>query len=317
VRCAGETPIEAADLLLENVSDLGSTDSAGVAFVSNLTGDRPMNLSVALASLEDPQWILEPAAVQIVPRAGKVSRVDFAVLLSGEVAGTVRLRSAAGALPAAGVTVELVPVDVTREVRRTRSDYDGFYNFAELRPGYYTLRIPAEVTRRRGIAPVPEHAFVIDRTGPVLAGVDFTLEAAAAAPSAPAPVVAASLGPAPAAAAPPAPVTAAPLAPVGTQRHEAPAAVGAKRPAAPVAVDPRRSLTLVPARGAGDPGCAAARPGGGEGRLRSDAETHGRSARCASGGLHGDALAHHQEGRELRRQDGGRAALTSGATSGS
>ena len=176
VRDAGETPIEDAGLLLENASDLGRTDSAGVAFVSNLPGDRHMNLSVTPASLVDPQWILEHPAVQIVPRAGKVSRVDFAVLLSGEVAGTVRIRGAAGVRPAEGIALELVPVDGTRAVRVTRSDYDGFYNFAELRPGYYTLRIPAAVMRRRGLAPVPEHVLVIDHSGPVLDGVDFLLE---------------------------------------------------------------------------------------------------------------------------------------------
>ena len=111
VRDPGETPIEDAGLLLENTSDLGRTDSAGVAFVSNLPGDRPMNLSVTPASLVDPQWILERPAVQLVPRAGKVSRVDFAVLLSGEVAGTVRIRGAAGVRPAEGITLEVVPVD--------------------------------------------------------------------------------------------------------------------------------------------------------------------------------------------------------------
>jgi hypothetical protein len=33
------------------------------------------------------------------------------------------------------------------------------------------------VTQRRGLAPVPEHALVIDHSGPVLDGVDFLLEA--------------------------------------------------------------------------------------------------------------------------------------------
>jgi hypothetical protein len=41
-----------------------------VAFVSNLPGDRPMNLSVTTASLEDPPWILAHPAPRIVPRAG-------------------------------------------------------------------------------------------------------------------------------------------------------------------------------------------------------------------------------------------------------
>ena len=253
---AGETPIEDADLLLENASDLGRTDSAGVAFVSNLTGDRPMNLSVASASLADPQWILEPAAVQIVPRAGKVSRVDFAVLLSGEVAGTVRLRGASGVLPAAGVTIELVPVDVTRAVRVTRSDYDGFYNFAELRPGSYTLRIPAAVTQRRGLATVPEHGLVIDHSGPVLDGVDFLLEAPVAAPIEAAPVVPVPVARAPVANAPvaapvvPAPFAATPVAaaPGVAVPVAAPATLGAQGLAAPAAMGPQRhGLTVAKA----------------------------------------------------------------------
>jgi hypothetical protein len=250
----GETPIEDADLLLENNSDLGRTDSAGVAFVSNLAGDRPMNLSVAPASLADPQWILDPPAVQIVPRAGKVSRVDFAVLLSGEVAGTVRMRSAAGMIPAAGVTLELVPVDGTRAVRVTRSDYDGFYNFAELRPGYYTLRVPAAATQRRGLGAVPERALVIDRSGPVLDGVDFLLEAAVAAPVATAPVVE-PVAPAPVATAQGAavPVAAAPVvepvapAPVATAQGAAVPVAAAPVVAAPVVTAPVVTAPVVTA----------------------------------------------------------------------
>jgi hypothetical protein len=253
---AGETPIEAADLLLDSGSDLGSTDSAGVAFVSNLAGDRPMNLSVSLASLEDPQWILDRPAVELVPRAGKVSRVDFAVLLSGEVAGTVRARSAAGVFPVAGITLELVPVDATRAVRRTRSDYDGFYNFAELRPGHYTLRIPEAVTQRRGLAPIPEHTFVIDRTGPVLDGVDFTLESVIAAPLAPAPIaaeplVAAPLAPPPIAAAP---LVAAPLAPAPIAAEPL---VAAPLAPAPIAAEPLVAAPLAPAPIAAEPLVAA------------------------------------------------------------
>ncbi len=274
---AGETPIADADLLLENASDLGRTDSAGVAFVSNLAGDRPMNLNVAAASLADPQWILEPAAVQIVPRAGKVSRVDFAVLLSGEVAGTVRAHSAAGVLPAGGVTVELVPVDATRAARVTRSDYDGFYNFAELRPGSYTLRIPEAVTQHRGLARVREIPVVIDHSGPVLDGVDFLLEAptavAAAAPAdlsagpvamsagaAPVATAARSAGPVTIAAAP----GATPAAPAAAARAVAPAPAREPRHAGPPPAGTRRQVTLASAAAhppAARPAMVAPRPG--------------------------------------------------------
>ncbi|HVP40046.1 MAG TPA: hypothetical protein VMS93_12775 [Candidatus Saccharimonadales bacterium] len=198
----GEPPIGGVSLLLDDSFSPAQTGRDGVAFISNMPSDRGVDLSVVPATLEDPQWILERPAAQLVPRAGKVSMVDFPVLLSGEAAGTVRVRSAQGRKPAEGIQLELVDPPTGEVVRHTRSDYDGFYNFDELKPGRYVVRLVGVQLARLGLALPPERQVDIGRSGDVLDGLDFLLE-----PQSSVRTIAATAGaaPSPATPAPPAP----------------------------------------------------------------------------------------------------------------
>jgi hypothetical protein len=173
---AGEKPIPGAGILLNGSNAPGVTDAGGDLFVPNLVPYRRLDVSLATATLEDPYWKPGVEGAGIVPRPGKTALVDFPVIVSGEITGTVY--ATRGGARSAAMNVDLELVDVSGTVlKRTRSAYDGFYELTELRPGRYSLRVAAETLARLGVetAPAPRPAEMTP-TGTVLEGFDFVLE---------------------------------------------------------------------------------------------------------------------------------------------
>ncbi|MBI5836569.1 MAG: carboxypeptidase regulatory-like domain-containing protein [Candidatus Eisenbacteria bacterium] len=171
----GEEPIEGASLLLDESYSPGQTDRQGLAFLSHLPADRSVELGVVPGSLEDPQWVLERRAVEMVPRPGRVTTVDFPVAVSGEISGTLHRNAAASLRPAEGVEVQLVDEGRGRAVRRTHSDYDGFYNFAELLPGRYRVQFAAPQMLALGVVAPEPRQIEVEAGGTLREGVDFVL----------------------------------------------------------------------------------------------------------------------------------------------
>ena len=158
------------------------TDENGVAFVTGLSSYRPTPFSIDLGSLEDPYWVPTRKGVELVPRPGKTALVDFPVVPSGEVDGTVFLRRGDGVREVSNVALQLV--DAKGEtVAEVRSAFDGFFLFEFVRPGRYLVRIsPEQVARLRLVAP-PGQEVVIgveDDEGDIVGGLEFVLERAAA-----------------------------------------------------------------------------------------------------------------------------------------
>jgi hypothetical protein len=62
--------------------------------------------------------------------------VDFPVIVTGEITGTVTRNER----PAPSVCLELVAANGT-VIKTATAAYDGFYNFAGIRPGTYSVRV--------------------------------------------------------------------------------------------------------------------------------------------------------------------------------
>ncbi len=178
VRDAGEKPVPGAGILLNGSNAPGVTDAGGDLFVSNLPPHRHLDVSLATATLEDPYWKPGVEGTGIVPRPGKTALVDFPVIVSGEITGTVYV--ARGGVRGAATNVELELVDATGSVlKKTRSAYDGFYELTDLRPGRYALRVAASSLTRLGVETGPAPRPVeMSPTGTVLEVFDFVLERA-------------------------------------------------------------------------------------------------------------------------------------------
>ncbi|HXO20040.1 MAG TPA: histidine kinase dimerization/phospho-acceptor domain-containing protein [Thermoanaerobaculia bacterium] len=171
---AGEKAIPGAGFLLGGAGSLARTDDAGEAFLPNLAPYKSLDVALAPSTLEDPFWKPAQEGVRIVPRPGKTAVIDFPVVISGEIAGTVYLKKDGKSREASGVELELVDQHGV-VVKRATSGYDGFYDITEIRPGGYTLSVTAEHVRRLHVM-APSREVKMVPSGTVLDGVNFILE---------------------------------------------------------------------------------------------------------------------------------------------
>lgn len=167
---ANESRISDAVLVAPRTGSVGRTDADGRIRFSGLPTDQPVELMLATQSLVDPAWLPSHRGVRLVPRAGRTSIIDFPVICSGEITGTVRIREDAPTHPLGGVALELRDTTGT-VVRETRSAFDGFYDLTEIPPGRYTLQLGAHSSRLYALAP----RSIEIKNGSVLDGVDPVL----------------------------------------------------------------------------------------------------------------------------------------------
>ncbi len=177
---AGDEPLAGVELTAGGGGIPATTDASGIAVLTGLAPHRPVDVGLELGSLEDPYWMPLREGFALVPRPGRTAAVELPVVVSGEVDGTVYLRS--GGVPAAVSRVELELLDPAGEViRKTRSSFDGFYLFDRLPPGRYRLRVAPAQLARLGLVTPPGREVVIGEEGTVVSGIDFILERAPAA----------------------------------------------------------------------------------------------------------------------------------------
>jgi hypothetical protein len=175
---AGEKAIPGAEILLNGSNAPGVTDASGDLFVPNLAPYRHLDVSLATATLEDPYWKPGIEGIGLVPRPGKTALLDFPVVVSGEITGTVYAARGGARRAAANVELELVDASGT-VLKKTRSAYDGFYELTDLRPGRYSLRVSAATLARLGVETIPApRPTEMMPAGTVLEGFDFVLELA-------------------------------------------------------------------------------------------------------------------------------------------
>jgi hypothetical protein len=103
-----------------------------------------------------------------------VATVDFPVILTAEIDGTVFLDEAGGRRGIGNAQVELV--DAAGQVVATvKSSSDGYYVLDGVKPGRYTLRIAPQQLRQLGLAADAGRAVAIGADGKFVHGADFLL----------------------------------------------------------------------------------------------------------------------------------------------
>lgn len=171
----GEEPIGGAGFIVNGANWLARTDAAGMAWLARLPAHQNTDIGLDPATLEDPQWQPRVKGVRIVPRPGKVSQVEFAVSVTGEVDGTTYLYSKGKRRPIGDLQLELV--DSTRKVVATmNSAGDGYYVITGIFPGEYFLRVAPEQLKRLGLTDTGMHIISIALDGTVLNGRDLYVQ---------------------------------------------------------------------------------------------------------------------------------------------
>lgn len=174
IREAGELPIPNTAFFLNGASMPIMTAGNGVAYFTNLQSYQAAELSVSSASLEDPLWVATRPGVRIVSRPGKVATLDFPVLVTGEVTGTVYIDRGGLTREMSGVPLQLVDGKGTI-VSETTSAYDGFYNLTRVPPGQYTIKVDTEKLPALKVTGQLTRHIEILASGTVLDGIDFVL----------------------------------------------------------------------------------------------------------------------------------------------
>ncbi len=132
------------------------TNQNGIAHIPDLSSGVLTDIKLDTSSLEDPYWIPSYSGVSIRPRAGSFHEVDFPVVISGEIDGTLRRNKNEIANLAKNYRLKLTRPDGIVE-STTVTAFDGFYIFNNISPGEYYLTIDERDTRATGfIAPKPQ-----------------------------------------------------------------------------------------------------------------------------------------------------------------
>ncbi len=146
-----------------------------VVFKTAMPRSQDTLVQVDESSLEDPSYHPVVKSLRIVPRPGKVARIDFPVAVYGEIGGTTYLRKAGGTAEFGGLEIELLKAN-GEQFRVLRSAYDGYFEIRNLPLGDYLLRItPADVARLK-LKESPTRKYHIDATRNFFEGQDLTIE---------------------------------------------------------------------------------------------------------------------------------------------
>ncbi|MDB5838049.1 MAG: hypothetical protein JWQ23_1 [Herminiimonas sp.] len=171
---AGDEPIKGVSFTINGGTHQARTDEAGIAYLSRLPVKQNVDIAVDTGSLEDPQWMTQKKGVRVVPRPGKVTELDFPVIMTGEIDGTVYLVENDVKRGVGDVSLELV--DAGRKViAQTRTASDGYYIVPAVPPGNYLLRISREQLKRLNLTDTGMHMITVSSDGTFINGVDFSL----------------------------------------------------------------------------------------------------------------------------------------------
>jgi hypothetical protein len=172
-----DEPIRNAGFTVNGGSQLARTDAAGIAYLSRLPADQHVDIALDNTTLEDPQWMARQPGVRVVPRPGKVTQVEFPVIVTGEIDGTTSLLGPEGKRRPAG-DLQLELVDSQRNiVAKVASGPDGYFVLSNVAPGDYLLRVAPEQLKRLRLHDLGMHLVSVSRDGSFVNGRELYVEA--------------------------------------------------------------------------------------------------------------------------------------------
>jgi hypothetical protein len=174
---AGEQPVADAGFVANGAQYGARTDADGIVYLDHLPANRIVNLSVNVATLEDPQLSTQHKGVRVVPRQGNVAQIDLPLTLTSEIDGTVYLQANGGKRGIGNVLLELVSGadGAERMAAQVRSSADGFFIVQEVLPGSYRLRVAAQQLADLRLADPGPRAVRISDKDPFVNGQNFLL----------------------------------------------------------------------------------------------------------------------------------------------
>lgn len=170
----GEEPITNVAMTVNGSRAPVRTDAAGIAWLDRLPISQQVDIAVDTQTLEDPYWVPQRKGVRLVPRPGRVAELDFPVILTSEIDGTVYLVEKTTRRGMGDVVIELLDLD-RRVVSAIKSSSDGYYIVPAVAQGRYHLRVAPEQLKQFDLIDPGERVIAILPDGKFINGVDFLL----------------------------------------------------------------------------------------------------------------------------------------------
>ena len=153
----GEEVLEGVKVESMQSRYIAYTDKNGLAHLKRLNTFRKTDIKLDRSTIEEP--FLSPIieGVSILPRSGFIDSIDYPLIRVSEIEGFVQYNHPDLNNHIPPLTLHLINQS-TNEVLQTRTEFDGYYYFAEIRPGKYLLQIDAADLQKlyiRDIEPVP------------------------------------------------------------------------------------------------------------------------------------------------------------------
>lgn len=151
------------------------TGPEGTALLNRLAPGRYADIALDPTTLEDPQWRPLTPGTRVLPRPGRVELLEFPVIVTAEVEGTVWLVEANGKKRGIGAAqLELLDHD-GQVVATTTSSADGYYLFHQVAPGLRRLRIAPDQAAKLKLQGALARDVDVPASGDFLSGQDLEL----------------------------------------------------------------------------------------------------------------------------------------------
>lgn len=170
----GDQPLPGVGFHVDGGRHPARTNAQGTAYLYRLPTRQHVDVAVDASTLEDIQWASRPKGARLVPRPGKSHTLDFAVIVTGEIDGTVFRVDDRHKRGTGGIELELLDAQ-RRVVARATTASDGFYIVEAVPPGTYRLRIPRPQLQAQGLIDTGIRIVTVSPEGDFLNGVDFDL----------------------------------------------------------------------------------------------------------------------------------------------
>lgn len=140
----GEAPVGKVNFFTG--SQQVTSGRSGIALLPGIGDGAPTAVRIDTATLPDIEMAPDRGGVEIVPRAGHIPVVEFAIQHLSDIEGTAVYADGSGKRGVAGLILHLID-NLGHRVARARSESDGFLLIEQVRPGDYTLQIAPDQAR--------------------------------------------------------------------------------------------------------------------------------------------------------------------------
>jgi hypothetical protein len=150
------------------------TDNQGSALMARLPAGQYVDVALDDGTLEDPQWKSRVPGWRVLARPGHVDMLEFPVVPSSEIEGTVYLMHKGQRRGVGDARLELLD-EQQQVVARTTSSSDGYYLMHQVPPGQMTLRIAPDQAAKLKLSGAMTRQLLVPPEGDFLSGQDFEL----------------------------------------------------------------------------------------------------------------------------------------------